>query len=75
MFTLFFAAGAVRNLTDALRSDTARFARYFQEMLQRRIYLPCSQFEANFVSAAHTPEDIERTVAAAAESLAAIREV
>lgn len=72
MFTLFFVDQPVNNLTSALRSDTARFARYFQEMLERGVYLPCSQFEANFVSACHTPADIDRTIAAARETLAAV---
>ena len=69
MFTLFFTDGRVNDLNDAMRCDTDRFARYFQEMLQRGVYLPCSQFEANFVSAAHAAADIDRTIAAAAEAL------
>ncbi|MBL8848464.1 MAG: glutamate-1-semialdehyde 2,1-aminomutase [Planctomycetaceae bacterium] len=72
MFTLFFTDRPVRNLSSAMTCDTGRFARYFQEMLDRHIYLPCSQFEANFVSMAHSPSDIDRTVAAAAEAFAAI---
>jgi glutamate-1-semialdehyde 2,1-aminomutase len=54
----------------AARCDTKQFARYFWGMLDRGIYLPCSQFEANFVSAAHTPEHIDQTLAAAREVLA-----
>ena len=72
MFTLFFADLQVENLTAAMRCDTARFAGYFQAMLERGIYLPCSQFEANFVSACHTREDVERTIAAASEALMSI---
>ncbi len=70
MFTLFFSAERVVDQQSASACDTARFARYFRGMLDRGIYLPCSQFEANFVSAAHTDEDIDRTIAAAREVLA-----
>jgi glutamate-1-semialdehyde 2,1-aminomutase len=69
MLTLFFTPEPVHNYDDAKRSDTARFARFFWEMLARGVYLPCSQFEAAFVSAAHTEADIDHTVAAAAEAL------
>jgi glutamate-1-semialdehyde 2,1-aminomutase len=72
MITLFFHDGPVHGYDDALRSDTARFARFFWEMLARGVYLPCSQFEAAFVSAAHTRDDIDHTIAAAAESLRAL---
>ena len=54
MLTLFFHDGPVHNYDDARRSDTRLFARFFWEMLARGVYLPCSQFEAAFVSAAHT---------------------
>jgi glutamate-1-semialdehyde 2,1-aminomutase len=70
--TLFFTAGPVRNYSDAKRSDTKRYARFFREMLDRGIFLAPSQFEAGFVSAAHTSEDISRTIAAARDSLKAI---
>ena len=53
MFTVFFHPEQVTNMTVASQCDTKRFARYFWGMLERGIYLPCSQFEANFVSAAH----------------------
>ena len=69
MLTLFFHDGPVRNYDDARRSDTRLFARFFWEMLARGIYLPCSQFEAAFVSAAHSEDDIDRTIAAAREAL------
>jgi glutamate-1-semialdehyde 2,1-aminomutase len=72
MFTLFFNPDRVVNQTVAARSDTKQFARYFWGMLDRGIYLPCSQFEANFVSAIHTPEHIDQTIAAAREVLAGI---
>ena len=69
MFTLFFNPEKVVNMTVAGQCDTERFARYFWGMIERRVYLPCSQFEANFVSAAHTPADIDRTITAAREVL------
>ncbi len=71
MLTLFFNAQPIHNYEDAKRSDTKFFGRFFWEMLARGIYLPCSQFEAAFVSAAHTEDDIDQTIAAAAESLKA----
>jgi glutamate-1-semialdehyde 2,1-aminomutase len=73
MLTLFFNEGPVHDYDDARRSDTKLFARFFWEMLARGVYLPCSQFEAAFVSAAHTEADIDHTIAAAAESLASIK--
>ncbi len=73
MLTLFFHDGPVRNYDDARRSDTGLFARFFWEMLARGVYLPCSQFEAAFVSAAHSKEDVDRTVHAAEEALRSIR--
>jgi glutamate-1-semialdehyde 2,1-aminomutase len=71
MMTLFFTDKPVINWNTASRCDTAHFARYFWGMLDRGIYLPCSQYEAMFVSAAHTEADIEVTIAAAREALAA----
>jgi glutamate-1-semialdehyde 2,1-aminomutase len=67
--TLFFTGESVRDYSGAKRSDTKRYARYFREMLDRDIFLAPSQFEAAFVSASHTAEDIDRTIAAARESL------
>ncbi|MBI3862490.1 MAG: glutamate-1-semialdehyde 2,1-aminomutase [Planctomycetia bacterium] len=72
MFTLFFSGNPVVNYKLATQCDTKRFARYFWGMIERGIYLPCSQFEANFVSAAHTPADIDATIAAAHEVLAGL---
>ncbi len=69
MSTLFFGAPRVRDYAGARASDTVRFGRYFHAMLDRGIYLAPSQFEAGFVSAAHTREDIERTVAANHDAL------
>jgi glutamate-1-semialdehyde 2,1-aminomutase len=70
MFTLFFCPERPRNYTDAARSDTKRFSRYFWGMIERGVYLPCSQFEANFLSAAHSTADIDATISAARETLA-----
>ena len=73
MFTLFFTDQPVTDYESAKRSDTARFGRFFRAMLDRGIYLAPSQFEAAFVSAAHSPEDIRCTTAAARESFEASR--
>jgi glutamate-1-semialdehyde 2,1-aminomutase len=72
MITLFFNPGPVTDYDAAKRSDTKRFGRFFWEMLARGIYLPCSQYESAFVSAAHTTDDIDRTIHAAEESLRAM---
>jgi glutamate-1-semialdehyde 2,1-aminomutase len=72
MLTLFFHDGPVHNYEQARQSDTKLFARFFWEMLARGVYLPCSQFEAAFVSAAHTEADIDHTITAASEALAAL---
>jgi glutamate-1-semialdehyde 2,1-aminomutase len=69
MWTLFFTASAVTDYDSAKASDTTRFGRFFWAMLDRGIYLPCSQFEAAFLSAAHTEEHIEQTLAAARVAL------
>jgi glutamate-1-semialdehyde 2,1-aminomutase len=70
--TIFFAPRPVRNYADAKRSDTKRYARFFREMLARGIFLAPSQFEAAFLSAAHTSADIDRTLSAAHEALQAM---
>jgi glutamate-1-semialdehyde 2,1-aminomutase len=69
MWTLFFTATPVVDLDTAKTSDTARFARFFWAMMDRGVYLPCSQFEAAFTSAAHSDMDVEATVEAAREAL------
>jgi glutamate-1-semialdehyde 2,1-aminomutase len=69
MMTLFFNPAAVTDWRSAKASDSARYAGFFWGMVERGIYLPCSQFEALFVSAAHSALDIESTVRAAAEVL------
>lgn len=61
MATIFFTSDPVRNYEEAKQSDTAQFARFFHYLLDRGIYFPPSQFEATFLSAAHTAEDIAYT--------------
>jgi glutamate-1-semialdehyde 2,1-aminomutase len=70
MFGMFFTAGPVVDLESAMTADTARYAGYFHGMLERGVYLAPSQFEAGFVSTAHTTRDIEATLAAADAALA-----
>jgi glutamate-1-semialdehyde 2,1-aminomutase len=69
MFTWFFQAGPVFDWDTAAKSDTKAFANFHRAMLGKGIYLPPSQFEAMFVSAAHSAEDIRETIAAAERSL------
>jgi len=71
MGCMYFHPGPVWDYADAARSDVPRFGRYFHGMLDRGVYLAPSQFEAGFVSLAHTEADIDATTAAAAEALAA----
>src|SRR5262245_8411905 len=68
MWTLFFAPGPVTDYDSAKKSDTARFAKFFWAMMDRGVYMPCSQFEAAFVSTAHTEEHIKETIGAAGEA-------
>ena len=70
MFTMFFCRGPVTDYASAKASDTARFARFFHGMLRRGVYLPPAQFEAAFVSLAHTELDVDNTLRAAREALA-----
>ncbi len=72
MLTMFFNEQPVTDFATATASDTERFSKWFHGMLDRGVYLPCSQYEALFVSAAHTPELIEQTLAAAAETLSTL---
>lgn len=72
LLTLFFSREPIVDYTAAKKCDTKRFAAFFRAMLERGIFLAPSQFEAAFVSSAHTDADIDRTVAAMRESLAAI---
>ncbi len=69
MSTVFFTPAKVVNYATALRADTGKFGAYFRAMLDRGIYCAPSQFEAAFVSAAHTDEDITRTIEASREAL------
>jgi glutamate-1-semialdehyde 2,1-aminomutase len=69
MWTLFFTADEVVDWSGASRCDTARFGRFFHEMLRRGIMLAPSQFEANFISAAHADADIDETLEAADAAL------
>jgi glutamate-1-semialdehyde 2,1-aminomutase len=69
MFCAYFTGGPVWNVADAMRSDRERFKKYFHGMLAEGIYLAPSQFEAGFISTAHSKTDIEKTVHAAAKVL------
>lgn len=69
MFCGYFGPGPIWNLADAMRSDRAKFAKFFHGMLAEGFYFAPSQFEAGFISTAHTAADIEATVQAAAKVL------
>src|SRR6266496_3629133 len=69
MFTWFFTEGPVTNWDSASKSDVAAFARFFRAMLDTGIYLPASQYEAAFLSSAHSDEDVQKTISAARNSL------
>jgi glutamate-1-semialdehyde 2,1-aminomutase len=64
MFTLFFTEGPVRDYRTAKTSDTKRFSQFFIEMMNEGVYLPPSQFEAWFISLAHTQKDLDKTIEA-----------
>jgi glutamate-1-semialdehyde 2,1-aminomutase len=68
MMTFFFGDKPVKSWADAERCDTQAYAKFFWQLIDRGVYFPCSQYEALFVSAAHTAEDIEQTIAAADEA-------
>jgi glutamate-1-semialdehyde 2,1-aminomutase len=72
MFTWFFTPGPVTDWESASKSDTEAFGRFFRNMLEGGIYLPPSQYEAAFLSAAHTEEDITKTIAAAKQAFAMV---
>src|SRR5262249_39514233 len=72
MFTGFFADQPVTDYASAKRSDTRRYARFFHAMLDRGVYLAPSQFEAGFVSLAHTDADIDVTLNAAADAFSEV---
>ncbi|MCH7973207.1 MAG: glutamate-1-semialdehyde 2,1-aminomutase [Bacteroidetes bacterium] len=69
---MFFTEGKVTNFKTAVKSDTLVYGRYFHEMLNKGIYFAPSQFEAIFVSAAHTKEDLDKTIETHADALSAI---
>jgi glutamate-1-semialdehyde 2,1-aminomutase len=69
MWTLFFTAQPITDYDSAKMSDTAKFGRFFWEMMDRGVYLPCSQFEAAFLMTVFTEEHIDQTIAAAREAL------
>ena len=72
MFTAFFSPEPVTDYASARKSDTAAFGRFFRTLLDRGVYFPPSQFEAAFVSAAHTAEDVALTLDAARHAFAGI---
>ena len=67
MFCGYFTSEPVHNLADAMKSDRERFKKYFHGMLNEGVYLAPSQFEAGFISTAHTPADIDQTIRTAAK--------
>jgi glutamate-1-semialdehyde 2,1-aminomutase len=69
LLTPFFTDQPVRDYASATRSNTAAYAKFFRGMLERGVYPPPSQFEAWFLSAAHTTKDVDRTIAAAREAM------
>ena len=73
MFTWFFNKGPVTDWDSASKSNTEAFGKFFRSMLDSGVYLPPSQYEAAFLSAAHTEEDVQRTIAAAKVAFAAVR--
>ncbi len=75
MFTTFFTAQKVIDFDTATSSDTGKFALFFQKMLEHGVYLAPSQFEAAFMSLAHSDEDIERTVEASRKAFRAVAEM
>lgn len=73
MLTVFFNPNPATDWTTASHSDTGRYARYFWGLIERGIYMPCSQFETLFVSTAHGDEEINATIAAAEEVMAELK--
>ena len=73
MFTWFFQQGPVKDWDSASRSNTEVFGKFFRAMLDRGVYLPPSQYEAAFLGATHTEQDVQKTIAAAKEAFAAVR--
>ena len=75
MWTTFFQKGPVTDYVSAKRSDTKRYAQYFHGLLERGVYIAPSQFEAGFVSLAHSKRDLDRTIAAVRSVLGALKPV
>jgi len=75
MWTLFFCGNEVVDYESAKQADTKRFAEFFWAMMDRGVYLPCSQFEAAFISAAHSEPDVDVTLAAAREAIESLLNV
>jgi glutamate-1-semialdehyde 2,1-aminomutase len=73
MFTWFFQKGPVTDWDSASKSNTEAFGKFFRSMLDAGVYLPPSQYEAAFLGAAHTEEDVQRTIGAAKEAFAAVK--
>jgi glutamate-1-semialdehyde 2,1-aminomutase len=73
MFTWFFNSGPVTDWDSASKSNTEAFGKFFRSMLESGVYLPPSQYEAAFLGAAHTDEDVQQTIAAAKQAFAAMR--
>jgi glutamate-1-semialdehyde 2,1-aminomutase len=73
MLTWFFTVGPVTNWDSAAKSDTEAFGRFFRAMLDDGVYLPPSQFEAAFVSAVHSEEDIQKTIGVAKSAFARVQ--
>jgi len=73
MFTWFFQKGPVTDWDSASKSNTDAFGRFFRAMLDQGVYLPPSQYEAAFLGASHTEEDVQQTIAAAKQAFAAVR--
>jgi glutamate-1-semialdehyde 2,1-aminomutase len=73
MWTLFFTGRRVFDYATAKTANTKQFNTYFHACLERGVYLPPSQFEAAFISLAHTPDDIQRTVEVMHQALKAVK--
>ena len=73
MFTWFFQKGPVTDWDSASKSNTEAFGKFFRSMLDSGVFLPPSQYEAAFLGAAHTEDDVQRTIAAAKVAFAAVR--
>jgi len=73
MFCTYFTAGPVENFADAAQSDTAMFGQFFRYLLDEGINIAPSQFEAGFMSVAHSPEDLDKTIEAAGKAFKTLK--